>query len=64
MTSPTSTLGQAKDAHEKITGERHCSTCQRYVRIELGGEWRHARNTKRWLCGPCKARLEAMGGRR
>jgi hypothetical protein len=58
------TWKQAAEAHERLTGERHCGSCMKYVRIDLGGEWRQAGRGKRWLCGPCKQRMASYGAKR
>jgi hypothetical protein len=52
----TTTRDQLKEAIERLTGERHCGNCQRYVALEKGGAWQPTRQAKRWVCGPCMER--------
>lgn len=56
---------QAKAAEERVTGERFCSTCQRYRAIE-GGAFRitgKGKAVKRWQCAACAARKRNFGAK-
>lgn len=58
---------QAKAAEEKATGDRFCTTCQRYRKIAEGGGWKYTgkfKENKRWMCAECYERKRDLGGKR
>ena len=47
----------------KLTGERHCRSCDKYKPAE-GGRWRIAANGRRiWRCKACANRQNGAGFR-
>jgi hypothetical protein len=45
---------KATQAHTEVTGEKFCSTCQKYQKLANGGAWQTTgKNIRRWVCRIC-----------
>ena len=63
----TITHKQAKAAEEKVTGNRFCTSCQQYKKVEDGGGWKYSgkfNENKRWACSLCFNKIRDFGGRK
>lgn len=60
MTSRNNTLERVRDACQRVTGERYCSTCQQHRRLSDGPGMSKVtgkgRTVTRWMCQVCVER--------